>query len=544
MPITYYYIAGACLSFAAGIYAPSYFNSLIFFWIGTSFSLVSAAYLLKRPYIFRKKQDGIIPFYIRWLFIPFLLGAQLYNAWARKNDSVPAIQKIDHNLFLACRLFPSDMVELKDKGVNAILDVTAEFDGLDWSASGENLAYLSLPVLDHQSPTTTQLVQAINWIDIHVEQHGVVIHCALGRGRSVFFMAAYLLSKNKDWSIDQALEAIHGVRKTAGLNRQQQKALAKVHKSGVLVTKARLALIANPVSGGGKWQEAKDEITQRLSVKYAVSIYETTADTSAKMLTERAIKKGHNILVGCGGDGTIAEVAAVLTNKLTDSSDLTLGIIPLGTTNALSHVLHGAGTKVFPLAVCCDVIIEGKTSVIDTATCNDELFLLIASLGLSHKMIESADRAEKDAGGQLAYLKGLWEAVLLDESVTLTITIDQQDPFIIATTSFVVANAAPFSTILAQGGGEPSITDGLLDITWLPSEATTTEQVLNLTDLATSGLVGGVVDVESNDNIEFRQGKSITIEADTPLSYVIDGESRQADKISINIQPSSLKVLR
>ncbi|TMM42501.1 diacylglycerol kinase family protein [Colwellia ponticola] len=552
MPITYYYLAGACLSFAAAIYSPGYYYTLIFFWIASSFSLVSAAYLLKNPYIFRKKQDGTIPVYIRWLFIPFLLGAQLYNAWARKNDSVQAIQKIEDNLFLACRLFPSDMVELKESGVHAILDVTAEFDGLDWSANGENLSYLSLPVLDHQSPTNQQLVQAINWVDMHVEQHGVVIHCALGRGRSVFFMAAYLLSKNKHWTIEQALEAIYGVRKTAGLNRQQLKALVKAHKSGILVTKARLALIANPVSGGGKWPEAKDDITQRLSAKYAVSIYETTAEISAKTLAEKALKQGHTILVGCGGDGTIAEVAAVLTHrrlatnsadKKATNGDLTLGIIPLGTTNALSHVLHGAGTKVFPISVCCDVILEGKTSVIDTATCNDELFLLIASVGLSQKMIESADREEKNAGGQLAYLKGLWDALCLNEAITLTITLDEQPPFTVTTTSFVVANAAPFSTILAQGGGGPDIADGLLDITWLPDETIATEQALNLTGLAASGLIGNVVEVAPNDTIEFRQGKSIMIEATSPLSYVIDGESREADKIFITIEPSSLTVL-
>lgn len=534
MPITYYYIAGACLAFAAGIYAPGNYFTIILFWIGGSLTAVAAAYVFKRPDIFRKKQDGSIPFYIRWLFIPFLFGVQLYNTWARKNDSVPAIQKVDDNLFLACRLFPSDMPELHQHGIQAILDVTAEFDGLDWSASGENLNYLNLPVLDHQSPSTEQLTQAINWIDVQVEQHGVVVHCALGRGRSVFIVAAYLLSKNKDWTIPQALEAIHGVRKTAGLNPQQLKALKKAHQSGQLFTKQRLALIANPVSGGGKWQNAKDEIVQRLSVKYAVTIYETQLELSAKTLAKKAIAEGHPVLVGCGGDGTIAEVAAVVIE-----ADLTLGIIPLGTTNALSHVLHGAGTKVFPISVCCDAIIAGKAKTIDTATCNDELFLLIASVGLSQKMIESADRAEKDEGGQLAYLKGLWNAVKLDESMILNITIDAEPTFQVETTSFVVANAAPFSTILAQGGGEPNIADGLLDVTWLPGDATVTEQMLNLTDLASSGLVNS----QPSSKIQFKQGKSVVIEADSSLDYVIDGESRKAEKISIQVKPNSLRVL-
>jgi diacylglycerol kinase (ATP) len=104
-------------------------------------------------------------------------------------------------------------------------------------------------------------------------------------------------------------------------------------------------------------------------------------------------------------------------------------------------------------------------------------------------MIESAARTEKDAEGQFAYIKGLWNAVRLDEAVILKVTIDEESTFQLETTSFVVANAAPFSTILAQGGGEPDLADSLLDITWLPSDATATEKMLNLTDLATSGLV-------------------------------------------------------
>lgn len=536
MSIIYFYITAACLAFVAGIYTFSHYYTIILFWIGASLTAVSIAYLFKRPDIFRKKQNGRIPLYIRWLFIPFLLGVQLYNTWARKNDSVPAIQKINDNLFLACRLFPSDMPELKRHGIKAILDVTAEFDGLDWSANGENLAYLNLPVLDHQSPLPEQLVQAINWIRAHSEEGGVVVHCALGRGRSVLIVAAYLLSQNDDWTVDEALNAIHCVRKTAGLNRHQLKALKKAHHRGLLRANNRLALIVNPVSGAGKWADAKNEIIHRLSIKYALSIYLTEADTSAKMLTEQAIAEGHKLIVACGGDGTIAEVASVVID-----ANATLGMLPLGTTNALSHVLHGAGTKVFPIAICCDILIAEEASTIDTATCNNELFLLITSIGLSPKMIESADRAEKDEEGQFAYLKGLWNAVKLGESITLQVTIDQASTVEIETSSFVVANAAPFSTILAQGNGNPNIADGLLDITWLPNNVTVKDQILNLTDLAASGLV----DSQPNADIEFRQGKSVIVKADSALllNYVIDGESRQADSLSIQIKPNSLKVL-
>ena len=102
-----------------------------------------------------------------------------------------------------------------------------------------------------------------------------------------------------------------------------------------------------------------------------------------------------------------------------------------------------------------------------------------------------------------------------------------------------MANAAPFSTILAQGGGEPNFADGLLDITWLSGDSTFAEQLLNLTDLASNGLVNST----TNSNIKFKQAQTVIIEGDEVLNYVIDGENRQADRISIQIKPSSLKVL-
>lgn len=534
MAFTYYYLVGACLTFLAGLYAPSLYFSVILFWIAGSLGAVAIAYLFERPQIFRKKHDGSIPFYVRWLFIPFLFGAQLYNTWARRNDSVPAIQKIDDKLFLACRLFPSDMDELKHNGVRAILDVTAEFDGLDWSAHEENLHYLNVPVLDHQSPTKEQLVLALNWLDAQISEHPVVIHCALGRGRSVFVMAAYLLSKHPEWDIAQAMEKIHGVRRTARLNSKQMRALKRIRNSDLLTKKDTLAVIANPVSGGGKWMLHKDEIVQRLSSKYSVSVCETTKDISAQELAKSALEKGHSLFVACGGDGTVSEVAEVLLN-----TDNVLAVMPMGTTNAFSHALHGTGSKVYPVSLCCDVIIQGKPITIDTASCNEELVLLLASIGFGQKMIQSADRKEKNEGGQMAYLKGLWQAVQQEESFCLTLKIDDEPEITIDTTSIAVANAAPFSTVIAQGGGGPSISDGLLDITWLPSGVTVSEQVINLADLAVSGMAGS----QANEDIQFKQGRSVQISSNSTLDYMVDGESRQAEQLNIKVQAESLKVL-
>ena len=66
-----------------------------------------------------------------------------------------------------------------------------------------------------------------------------------------------------------------------------------------------------------------------------------------------------------------------------------------------------------------------------------------------------------------AYLDGLWRAVNADVTLTIQLSLDDAEPTTLTTHSLIVANAAPFTSVLAQGDGEPNMTDGLLDITWL-----------------------------------------------------------------------------
>ena len=115
-----------------------------------------------------------------------------------------------------------------------------------------------------------------------------------------------------------------------------------------------------------------------------------------------------------------------------------MGIIPFGTANALSQVLHGYISKVIPISTACDIIIEGNTLSIDTATCNDHVMLLVAAVGFEEKMISAADREEKNVGGQFAYLKGLWNAISNNENMTFKVAKDNQPAETLETPSWLL----------------------------------------------------------------------------------------------------------
>ena len=253
-----------------------------------------------------------------------------------------------------------------------------------------------------------------------------------------------------------------------------------------------------------------------------------------KRQAKEALADGAQIIVACGGDGTITEVANALTDK-----NVTLGVIPLGTANALCQVLHGYASKIVPISTACDVIIDGKTADIDTARCNGRMMLLVAAVGFEEHMISAAGRGEKDSGGQFAYLKGLWEAIGKNDNLSFQVKFDNEESQHLETPSLVIANAAPITTALAQGGNLPDVTDGKLDITWLTPQDSSDRQLLSLAEL----VFGPEEYKTSSDSIRHKQTPSISLYFDEEVSYAVDGEIFSASEISITTHPASLRVL-
>lgn len=537
--IKYYYTLGAFIALCLCIAIPNVVLQVAFGWVALSLGLVSSAYWFNSAGVFRKSQDGSIPWYISWSFVPFLMGCQAYNAWARKHDKVPAIQKIDKQLYLACRLFPNDVEQLKREKIGAILDVTAEFDALEWTLVDENIEYLNIPVLDHSVPTVAQVNQAVNWLHNQVRKgNNVVVHCALGRGRSVLMLAAYLVCRDKQRQFSDVLKSINDIRQTARLNKWQLTGVETMYQQQQITIHKQAWLIVNPVSGGGKWSDEADHIKQTLSRYFQLKVLYTAKDKSAVQLAEQAKAQGADIIIACGGDGTVNEVASVLVG-----SDIYLGIIPMGTTNALSHTLFGATSKLIPVSQALDILIQGHHQRIDTAMCNDTIMLLLVGLGFEHKMIQKADRDTKNDMGQLAYLTGLWEAIDENQSLSICMQLDDGETHTVDTTSLVVANAAPFTSVLAQGNGEPIINDGLLDITWIDASDSSSPLLLSMTELLIAGLTGGRDQNAANSAIHHQQAKKVYLTTDTQCQYVIDGELFEADDMRIEVKPKSLSVM-
>lgn len=512
------------------------FLTLISLWIGISLVAVSLAYYRGWSMFLRKKDDGKIPLYLRWIYSPYLIYVSIYNNFELKRDLSPSIQEIEPGLFIGARIKQSDIPKLEASNIDCVLDVTAEFDGLaTFVDTRENIEYLSIPILDHATPKDAQLVQACSWISTRRKQgKTILVHCALGRGRSVYIVTAYLIFSGRFKTVDASLKDIQSKRVRARLNKVQLKKLqSSIHRLNENIEhKKRAVIIANPTSGGAKWQVEKDRIFNYLKAHYNITLYETTDEERADAITRKLIDDGGDIdlVIACGGDGTIREVANELVH-----TEIPLGIMPIGTANALSHVLSGWESKVIPVDVACQTIIDGNIQTIDTLTCNNERVLLGASIGVAEKMMRYADQKTKTKLGQIAYIHGFFFALTSLKNETFDISLDNASTFQVSTKSLVISNAAPPTTILACGNGTPNYEDGFLDVTWLKKSNSLREDFRALAELAD----------ENNQHkkyVNHRFAKTATISNSTAIQYVIDGELRSSNTIEVSVDPKSLKV--
>lgn len=292
-------------------------------------------------------------------------------------------------------------------------------------------------------------------------------------------------------------------------------------------------LIFNPVAGAGNPQTELAAIREKLEESIELNIVETSPDVSAADLARNALDQGERMILSAGGDGTVSEVAEALID-----SQATLGIIPRGTANALAVAIFGDTLRLDPIGISCDAIIAGVTRTMDTAECNGKPMLLLAGVGLEAGMVQRADRSLKNKFGVLAYLVGGWEQIREQEEFDLTITCDGHTQKL-RTGSLVIANAAPPSSIFAQGNGQPVFDDGYLDLTMLVDLKTPWDVMVTTLGLLSAGLTQS----PAGDRVLHMRAKEVTIETSPPQKIVLDGELCGTTPVAFKIRPQSLRVI-
>ncbi len=303
------------------------------------------------------------------------------------------------------------------------------------------------------------------------------------------------------------------------------------------LAKSRIAhLIFNPVAGQGDPNQDLKLIRKILEPQIQVNVIFTEADVSPGQQAQEAIAAGAELILASGGDGTVSAVAEAVIQ-----TDIPLGVIPRGTANAFSVAL-GIPTN---LREACETILAGTTKQVDVATCNGSPMVLLAGIGFEAETVDRANREMKNRLGVFAYLvagvQQLGDQEIFDAELEIDGHVNK-----FQCGAITVANAAPPTSVMAQGFGEVVADDGLLDVT---IGLTTTEaQGLGsrlqsmgaIADLFTAALAKRPA--QNEDILSFRV-PSIKVTTDPPQKVVVDGEIIGTTPVEFECLEKALTIL-
>ena len=126
-------------------------------------------------------------------------------------------------------------------------------------------------------------------------------------------------------------------------------------------------------------------------------IVETEYPAHATELAREAAREGYDIVIACGGDGTVGETArGLIGNKKT-----ALGILPIGSANNVARMMNVP----FDLAEAGKLLRSGKIINADVGRCNGEYFLETAGIGLDAALFPILNKVDKGD-----YVR-LWDAL-------------------------------------------------------------------------------------------------------------------------------------
>lgn len=294
--------------------------------------------------------------------------------------------------------------------------------------------------------------------------------------------------------------------------------------------KARVGhLIFNPVAGQGNPDNELALIRRILEPQVQLKVIFTESDFNPAEKAEAAIAEGADLIIASGGDGTVSAVASMVMQ-----TDIPLGVIPRGTANAFAVALG------IPINIrdACETILAGNTQVIDVARCNGKTAILLAGIGFEAEFVEKASREMKNRFGPLAYILAGVQQFGEAKNFEATIEIDEKVSEV-TTSAITIANAAPPTSVLAQGFGHVLYDDGLLDVTIAAAESR-----LQSFNMLTSLFASALVNAPTNrDDILRLRASHIKVTTEPPQKVVLDGEIIGTTPVEIECLPAALTVL-
>lgn len=289
----------------------------------------------------------------------------------------------------------------------------------------------------------------------------------------------------------------------------------------------KIHFIVNPISGKGKHNITLEYVKGFFDEKkYDIALSYSTYKKHAVKLTQQAIESGADIVVACGGDGTIHEVATELVGK-----DILFGVVPVGSGNGLASNL--SIPKDIEQAIL--KVRDGEEVKMDVGAVNGDYFFSNMGFGIDATIIDNYEKSGKRKLG--AYIKAALNSAQQYQAKRMRVTINGKTKEINPLLLFISnSNEMGYNMSLTP---KASLTDGLIDYLMVPK--------INLFKQLTFGLYVLLKKTEKFRKTDYFQASEIMVEIPdhTVNGIQMDGEyyEYETNTFKIEVLKGALRVL-
>src|SRR5712691_13248256 len=308
-------------------------------------------------------------------------------------------------------------------------------------------------------------------------------------------------------------------------------------------------VIVNPTSADGATQENWPKFASDLRTHFGpFTVAFTEGIGHGRLLAADAAKQGTKLIIACGGDGTISEVA----NGILDSKkEVELGILPGGTGGDFRRGLK-VSTNV---ATAARTLRDGRARVIDVGRVtfvNDageretRFFVNVASFGMSTAVLEcqrSGDATKwlpsfgsRKLGSKLSYAAATVQATLRSSPTEVYVQLDEQPERRSRIAEFAVANARYYGGAM-KIAPDAKLDDGYFDVITI-GDASAFRILANSPRL----YFGAHLRMDEVTHALAKQVVARPVKKDEALRVELDGELVGRLPVTFQILPRSLRV--
>lgn len=291
----------------------------------------------------------------------------------------------------------------------------------------------------------------------------------------------------------------------------------------------KMLFIFNPTTGGGRLKNSLMEIICRLADSgYTLNVCPTRAQGDARRIAQEQAP-GHDIVICCGGDGTLNEVL----DGIKDLCPMPLlGYIPGGTTCDFASSLKIPKSNM--IAATKRIVSPEGSFACDMGLLNGRAFVYVAAFGAFTNVAYSTPQKQKNLLGYFAYLlEGVQQLPKL-ESNHVHIVCDgqeEEDDYLLG----MITNSTSVGGFSFPESQEIQMDDGEYEVILV-------KQPQNLSDLGelSSAILRGNY---QSHLLTILRGAHMELRFENEVDWTLDGEFGGTHReVSIEIRQKAFRI--